>query len=132
MADPSWIASFASNPYFSAGFGLLGIGTGLAVLRKGTLQGLTLLRRKLLIELEIPSKDTSHAWLLHWLGKYKKLQPHQVSVETKFIMHDNGASSTHFSLVPGPGRHWFHYKGVWFHVCNIFFSSFIILLTFKL
>ncbi len=60
---------FASNPYFSAGFGLIGLGAGLAVARRGLMQSATFLQRQLLVTLEIPSHDHSHAWFLHWMAK---------------------------------------------------------------
>src|SRR5688500_12602476 len=34
-----------SNPYFSAGFGLMAVGAGLTILRKGTVSGASVLRR---------------------------------------------------------------------------------------
>ena len=33
------VASLAENPYFSAGFGLFGVGAGAAILRKGYMVG---------------------------------------------------------------------------------------------
>ena len=35
MGVPDLVTSLAENPYFSAGFGLFGVGAGAAVLRKG-------------------------------------------------------------------------------------------------
>ncbi|KAF9177179.1 hypothetical protein BGZ51_008306 [Haplosporangium sp. Z 767] len=57
-----------SNPYFSAGFGLMAVGAGLTILRKGTVTGASVLRRQLLVTLEIPSKDKSYLWFLHWMS----------------------------------------------------------------
>ncbi|KAH6580490.1 hypothetical protein BASA61_009604 [Batrachochytrium salamandrivorans] len=56
-----------ANPYFSAGFGLIGVTAGLALLRTGTMHGITMARRRLLVSLEIPSKDHSYAWFLQWM-----------------------------------------------------------------
>ncbi|KAJ2692866.1 Complex III assembly protein translocase and chaperone, partial [Coemansia spiralis] len=59
------VTSFLSdNPYFSAGFGLLGVGAGLAVLRQGARRGADLLQRQLLVSMEIPSHDKSYQWVL--------------------------------------------------------------------
>jgi len=50
------LASLTDNPYFSAGFGLVGVGSGLAVLRKGAQAGFVLFRRHCMITLEVPTK----------------------------------------------------------------------------
>ncbi|KAL2915733.1 Complex III assembly protein translocase and chaperone [Polyrhizophydium stewartii] len=159
-------ALLAANPYFSAGFGLIGVTAGLALLRKGVQHGITFAERRLLVSLEIPNRDHSYHWFLQWMGEYNARQaagiaaaastaaaaaaggqsaagaaagsapsakarrgfgasllrrlvlpkPHQLSVETSFVRHENGSSSTHFSLVPGTGRHYFEYNGAWFKV----------------
>ncbi|KAG0250761.1 hypothetical protein BG011_008119 [Mortierella polycephala] len=57
-----------SNPYFSAGFGLMAVGAGLTIFRKGTVAGASALRRQLLVTLEIPSKDKSYLWFLNWMS----------------------------------------------------------------
>ncbi|KAF9132309.1 hypothetical protein BGW39_000415 [Mortierella sp. 14UC] len=61
-----------SNPYFSAGFGLMAVGAGLTILRKGTVSGASILRRQLLVTLEIPSKDKSYLWFLHWMSSQSR------------------------------------------------------------
>jgi chaperone BCS1 len=61
-----------SNPYFSAGFGLMAVGAGLTILRKGTVSGASVLRRQLLVTLEIPSKDKSYLWFLHWMSSQSR------------------------------------------------------------
>ncbi|CAM0136166.1 unnamed protein product [Umbelopsis sp. WA50703] len=43
-------ATITSNPYFSAGFGLIGVGAGLTILRQGINVGAALLRRRLLVQ----------------------------------------------------------------------------------
>ncbi|CAG8510537.1 8122_t:CDS:2 [Acaulospora morrowiae] len=107
---------FSSNPYFSAGVGVLGVGAGLAVLRQGITRGAGVARRLLLVSLEIPSKDKSYTWFLHWMSKQSAKKTHELAVETNFVQHDNGSISTNFSLVPGPGKHYFKWKGVWLKV----------------
>ena len=114
----------SSNPYFSAGFGLLGLGAGLAVARRGLLQSAALLQRQLLVTLEIPSHDHSHTWFLHWMAKHQAAKSsrlsrsHHLAVETSFKQHENGSAVTNFELVPGPGRHLIRWKGVWIQVSD--------------
>lgn len=126
----------SSNPYFSAGFGLLGVTAGLALLRQGAIHGVTLARRHFLVTLEIPSKDAAYPWVLAWLstqregamhsssgGKTKGLlqlgrmgMSHQLSVETTYAKRDDGSAVASFVLAPGPGSHYFRYKRAWFKV----------------
>src|SRR5271170_8018108 len=95
----------ASNPYFSAGFGLIGLGAGLAVARRGLLSSVSLLQRQLLVTLEIPSHDHSHAWFLHWMARHQASKSktlsrsHHLAVETTFKQHENGSAMTTFELV---------------------------------
>jgi hypothetical protein len=55
------------NPYFSAGFGLVGVGAVLGVLRTGLAHVAVLSRRQVLTTLEIPSRDYSYQWVMQWL-----------------------------------------------------------------
>lgn len=93
----------------------------------------------MLVTLEIPSKDRSYPWFLEWMAaqsagpggsgkdeaglralwKGKKaiqLRSHELAVETTYKQHENGSSEAMFNLVPGPGTHYFRYKGAWIQV----------------
>ncbi|OLY83400.1 Mitochondrial chaperone BCS1 [Smittium mucronatum] len=67
---------FSNNPYFSAGFGLLGVGAALAVLRQGARHAAALTKKQLLVTLEIPSRDKSYQWILAWISKQQQPQAH--------------------------------------------------------
>ncbi|KAJ1728857.1 Complex III assembly protein translocase and chaperone [Coemansia biformis] len=128
------VASFlGDNPYFSAGFGLLGVGAGLAVLRQGARRGADLLKRQLLVSMEIPSHDKSYQWVLGWMSRRgieamraaedgrgmpwarrqiaRAVMPRHVAVQTSYKQHDNGSVSTAFTMVPGQGKHVFFFNG---------------------
>lgn len=45
---------------------------------------------------------------------------HQLSVQTNYIQHDNGNTDVRFDLVPGPGTHYFQYRGAWMQVLSPF------------
>ncbi|KDE03881.1 mitochondrial chaperone BCS1 [Microbotryum lychnidis-dioicae p1A1 Lamole] len=139
-ANKGWIASrLDSNPIFSAGFGLMAVGVGLTFLRRSAVQIGTLAQRRLLVSLEISSKDASYLWFLQWMsqqaakqaslsqkplrrigwdldGLASRLKSHELAVETKYEQRGDGSSSAEFSLVPGPGTHYFRYHKAWFQV----------------
>lgn len=105
--------------------------------RRGTVLASDLARRRLLVSLEIPIRDRSYPWFLEWMSTQVKLkalqapkrrrgialgmprESHQLSVETQYVQHDNGSSDVQFSLVPGPGTHWFQYRGAWMQVRSL-------------
>lgn len=175
-AEGKGLASlFEGNPYFSAGFGLMLFGGALAYVRNVARFGADAAQRRLLVSLEIPSKDRAHPWFLHWMGAQAQAQamrrkandgklPRETMLEFLGLTAprapdtaEHGAASANnplrvagsenavspvriisrelavdtlyeerngqsdrgdatFSLVPGPGTHWFRYKGVWVRV----------------
>jgi chaperone BCS1 len=107
------ISSLGDNPYFGAGFGLVGLGSGLAVLRKASQIGMIAFRRHYMMTLEIQNRDRSFLWLLNWMGARGMRQPQHMSVETTFTQSEQGKINTAFDFVPSPGTHFFCYKGTW-------------------
>ncbi|BEI83729.1 hypothetical protein CcaverHIS002_0403330 [Cutaneotrichosporon cavernicola] len=138
-AEPSFLDKIMEqNPYFSAGAGLMGLGVALTALRTAGKLGATAARRRMLITLEMTSKDKSYPWFLEWMaaqsaharevppsdrgllgalrGRVTQLPSHELAVETNVKQHENGSSDAVFNLVPGPGTHYFSYMGHWFQV----------------
>lgn len=103
--------AMANNPYFAAGGGLMILGSGLALARSGFIRLSRIVYKQMIVDLEIQSKDKSYSWFLTWMGRYPRRVSKHLSVRTQYLQHDNGAISTRFSLVPGPGTHWLFYKG---------------------
>ena len=56
-------AALQDNPYFGAGFGLMGLGLGASLARKGAQVGLILFRRHYMTTVEITCKDKVRIWL---------------------------------------------------------------------
>ena len=110
----SFFSSLKSNPYFSAGFGLVGIGALLSILKKGSAVAYTLAQKNLTISLEIQSKDESYDWLLRWINQHLAKRAQHISVQTYFQKNqENERVSTFFQYVPSTGAHFFKYKGNW-------------------
>lgn len=61
-----------SNPLLSAGFSLMILGAVLGIGRKGLTQGAALAQKRMLVTLEIPSKDKAHGWLLTWMEEQSR------------------------------------------------------------
>lgn len=101
------ISSLGDNPYFGAGFGLFGVGAAAAVLRKGSQGALILLRRHYMITLEVPCRDKSYQWLLHWITVKGARKTQHLSVETSFEQHDTGHVKTKYDFIPSVGTHFF-------------------------
>ena len=97
----------------------------------------------MLVTLEIPSKDRAYPWFLEWMAVHApqpdpnlpssngltsllkgkgpvSVQSHELAVETAFKQHENGSSEAVFNLVPGPGTHYFRYRGSWFQVFLVY------------
>ncbi|KAJ5736016.1 uncharacterized protein N7483_001141 [Penicillium malachiteum] len=141
--DGGIFSQLTSNPLFTAGFGLAGLGAGLTFAQKGVRQGAALLRRRMLVDVEISIKDDSYPWFLHWMTLYQqsqvgaaratatnsgfidrmlqKMTPgmRHLSIQTQKVEHSNGAIHTHFSLVPGPGKHVLRYKNAFIFVNRV-------------
>jgi chaperone BCS1 len=111
------------------------IGVALTGLRRLTRLTASTAQRRLLVTLEIPSKDRSYPWFLEWMAIQRAASPttpgigslwkgkapmtlrsHELAVETSYKQHENGSSEAVFNLVPGPGTHYFRYMGAWFQV----------------
>ncbi|XP_061413256.1 mitochondrial chaperone BCS1 [Lethenteron reissneri] len=109
MPLSDFISALKDNPYFSAGFGLVGVGTALAVARKGGQAAAVAFRRHCVTTLEVSSRDKSYHWLLSWVTHHAEHTQH-LSVETTFLQHESGRVATHFDFVPSPGTHVIWYK----------------------
>ncbi|RDX56824.1 hypothetical protein OH76DRAFT_1395963 [Lentinus brumalis] len=123
------------NPYFQAGFGIMGLGVALTFLRQGTMLAATTLRRQMLVSLEMNNKDPAYDYFLTWMaaqsarthagaapwtGLFRTSAPwmrsHQLGVQTLQEQRKNGSASVMFKLVAAPGTHYLRYGKVWMQI----------------
>lgn len=111
---------------------LKGVGVGLTVLRQGALLMASLAQRRLLVSLEIPSRDQAYPWFLQWIAieankpgrgpRSLKMVSNAFGVETTYKKHLNGSADVLFSVVPGVGTHFFKFRGAWMQVSDFWGS----------
>ncbi|MCJ1473770.1 hypothetical protein MMC13_002421 [Lambiella insularis] len=73
------ITQLSENPFFTAGFGLAGLGAILAVAQRGARHGAGLLKRRLIVDVEINVKDESYPWFLYWMTVHQRQQLTNIS-----------------------------------------------------
>lgn len=115
------------NPVFAGGIGLAGLGAAAAASRRGLIAGAQLLRRRLLVNVEISRRDPSYPWVLAWLSEPRapggflarritRIHNLSVATATKSMNPGNqshggdagggdGPVQASFFLQPGYGRH---------------------------
>jgi mitochondrial chaperone BCS1 len=118
------------NPLFAGGVGLASLGAAAALARRGLISGSQLLRRRLLVNVEISRRDPSYPWILAWLSQPRsnpgfvasrltRIHNLSVSTATKAVAPGGGSGpvQAHFFLQPGYGRHLIrHAPGVYIAV----------------
>jgi chaperone BCS1 len=112
--NKTFFESLSTNPYFSAGFALVGVGALITILKQGTALGYTIVQKNLTISLEVVSKDKSYDWILKWINMNLKKRAQHINVETFFERNDKSQRiATSFSFTPSIGIHYFNYKNHW-------------------
>ncbi|KAK4160951.1 putative mitochondrial chaperone protein [Cladorrhinum sp. PSN259] len=68
-SSSSLLDNLFSNPVFAGGFGLASLGAAVSLGRRGFVATTSLLRRQLLVNIEISKADPSYPWVLAWLSQ---------------------------------------------------------------
>lgn len=135
MAQPAPSKSFLpldtlfDNPVFAGGVGIAGLGAAAALARRATIQGAGLIKRRLLVNVELSKQDASYKWMLRWLGQHrapkswieKKLtRINYLSLSTKSRATQEGDLGrplyAQFRLQPGYGKYFLKYKNAYIQV----------------
>jgi len=137
--EGSIVSQLLNNPLFTAGFGLAGLGAALRYGSRGLQKGASLVRQRMLVDLEITRHDESYSWVLNWMTAHyqNQLAPHgpskhagilesliqrftpglhHLQIKTATLKTASGSQQTAFSLVPGHGRHILRYKNAFIAV----------------
>jgi mitochondrial chaperone BCS1 len=113
------------NPVFAGGIGLAGLGATAALGRRWAVQGAGLIKRRLLVDLEISKEDPSYPWILAWLtlprpqGGFiisKLTRIHHLSMKTTSRAAGNRPNQPYFMAQPGYGRHIIRHKNAYVSV----------------
>ncbi|KAM3421476.1 hypothetical protein BST61_g1869 [Cercospora zeina] len=137
--DGSVWSQLLSNPFFTAGFGLAGLGAAMRYGAQGLRRAGGLLRHRMLVDLEITRHDKSYPWVLDWMTTHyqsqlaspassrqvgaleaiiRRFTPglHHLQINTEVVKTAGGSVQTAFALVPGHGRHILRYKNAFIAV----------------
>lgn len=126
--------ALVDNPVFAGGFGLASLGAALAFARRGALATAAMIRRRMLVNVEISRQDPAYPWVLAWLLSLPPQQSflakrltrvNRLSVTTLTTNANSSSSATgagggggggagptraNFLLQHGFGRHIIKYK----------------------
>ncbi|CAI6340334.1 unnamed protein product [Periconia digitata] len=134
----AYFAQLTGNPFFTAGFGLAALATAARVGQKALTHGASLVRRRMLVDLEITRHDHAYPWLLLWMTNFHRTQAtaqapskatglveslisrinprlHHLQVSTA-QSQTGPAHAAHFSFVPGHGKHIMRYGNAFIFV----------------
>ncbi|RYP71222.1 hypothetical protein DL771_004914 [Monosporascus sp. 5C6A] len=117
------VNALLDNPVFAGGFGLASLGAVLAFARRGAIATAGVIRRRMLVNVEISRQDPAYPWILAWLSEL----PPQTSFVAKRLTrvnklavttatsasspnNPNGPTRASFFLQHGFGRHIVKYK----------------------
>ena len=134
-----FLSQLSDNPFFTAGFGLAALGAAVRYGSQGVRKGAALLKRRMLVDLEITRHDDSYPWVLNWMTTHyqsqlstpsvekgvgmvesmiRRFTPglHHLQIKTETLKTASGSEQTAFALVPGHGRHILRYKNAFIAV----------------
>lgn len=137
--DGSVLSQLLNNPFFTAGFGLAGLGAAVRYGSQGLRRAAELVRHRMLVDLEITRHDKSYPWVLDWMTNHyqtqltpgtsqkpagvfesliRRLTPglHHLQIQTETVKTAGGSEKTGFLLVPGHGRHILRYRNAFIAV----------------
>ena len=119
MAVSEMLMSLATNPYFSAGAGLFGVGTLAAVGRTLGTISVSAFKKHYVTSLEVPCNDKSYHWVLDWVSREAGRTSQHVSVRTEWEEEEGGRVSATYRIEPSPGTHLIRWRGAWIRLDRV-------------
>ena len=119
MAVSELLISLASNPYFSAGAGLFGVGSLAAVGRALGQVSVAAFKRHYVTRLEVPCNDKSYHWLLDWVSREAARTSQQLTVRTEWEEEEGGRVTAIYRIEPSPGTHFISWRGAWIRLDRV-------------
>jgi hypothetical protein len=115
-----------NNPLFAGGLGLAGLGATAALVRRSAIQGASLIKRCLLVDVEISKQEDSYNWILAWISLPRPQEGFITSKLTR-IRHlsmkttsrgsaQTRPANTHFFLQSGYGKQIIRFKNAYIQV----------------
>ncbi|KAI6246311.1 Mitochondrial chaperone BCS1 [Erysiphe necator] len=114
-----------NNPVFAGGVGLGGLAAATAIAQRWTIKAASLIKRRLLVDLEISKHDHAYQWILSWLSinrcsdgylTRKLTRIHQLSMHT---VAASAEKPTRFLAQPGYGRYIVKHKNAFISVNRV-------------
>ncbi|RKF80269.1 Mitochondrial chaperone BCS1 [Golovinomyces cichoracearum] len=114
-----------NNPVFAGGIGLGGLAAATTIARRCAIKAASLIKRRMLVDLEISKNDPSYQWILSWLSMNRSsdgflanriMRIHQLSMRTVPASAENPAK---FLAQPGYGRYLLKHQNAYISVNRI-------------
>ncbi|CAJ0938831.1 unnamed protein product, partial [Mesorhabditis belari] len=87
------IKGLSSNPLFSAGAGLAGIGMAVTLLKRFAVVGSSLLRRRYIVSLQLNNEDPAYSWLLDFVNRHSNRSARMLSGHTSLKIGESGRAA---------------------------------------
>lgn len=119
--------SLFENPLFAGGLGLAGLGAAAALGRRWVIKSASLIKQRLLVDLEISKQDESYQWILAWLSiprpqergfiTSRLTRIHHLSMKTRVQRTADGSvPPVKFHAQSGYGKHIIRYKNAFIQI----------------
>uniref|UniRef100_A0AC34F904 Mitochondrial chaperone BCS1 n=1 Tax=Panagrolaimus sp. ES5 TaxID=591445 RepID=A0AC34F904_9BILA len=106
----------STNPLFSAGAGLAGLGILAQFGRRLLIIGNTIARRKFISKLQITNEEPSYQYVLDFINLRSSHKTPNLTVNSALRQYEGGKVVASHILLPGHGTHYFSYNYRWIQV----------------
>uniref|UniRef100_A0A7E4WDP8 Mitochondrial chaperone BCS1 n=1 Tax=Panagrellus redivivus TaxID=6233 RepID=A0A7E4WDP8_PANRE len=108
--------SLSTNPLFSAGAGLAGLGLVASFGKRALIIGNAIARRKFISKLQITNEEPSYQYVLDFINQRSSHKTPNLTVNSALRQYEGGRIVASHVLLPGHGTHYFTYNYRWIQV----------------